>query len=163
MMKCQQGLLSQLKRFSRREDLYTPIQSLPQALAADEYVARFIFETREIFSNGAAKPNPFMPVLEKSTGVLETSVCRKTNISDERIWELAKTVRIPKVAIARADLSVADIHKSSLEAHAAPEPEINYFEHSVIVGWPLGEDVKAKHKQIAINLAAEAKVIKVPS
>lgn len=161
MMKYQQGLLNQLKRFSRPEVLSTPLQSLPQVLTVDECVARFAFD-RDLFEgNSKAKPKLFMP--ENGTGTYETSTCRKTNVTEERIWELARTVRFPKVAIARADLGVAVIHKSSLEAHAAPELELNYAEHSVIVGWPLGEDEKAQHKEIAINLATEAKVIKVPS
>lgn len=151
-------MLTQLKRFLPLNAFSITLKSnLPEALAGDEHVARFIFHPREI----SATYKPFMP--EKGTGKYETSVCRKTNVSEERIWELAKTLRLPKVAIARADLGVAVIHESSLKANAAPEPTINYHEHSVIVGWPLGEEEKAQHKEIAINLAAEAKVIKVPS
>lgn len=158
MKKCLKRLLSQLKRFPPPNTFSLPLKNnLPEVLAADEHVARFIFHPREI----TATYKPFMP--EKGTGLYETSVCRKTNVSEERIWELAKTLRLPKVAIARVDLGVAVIHESNLKANAAPVPAKNYHEHSVIVGWPLGDEEKAKHKEIAINLAAEAKVIKVPS
>ena len=159
MMKCQQELWTQLKRFFQAESL-AALQALPKVLNVDECVTRFIFHRRDM-SDGKAKFNPFMP--ENGTGTHETSTCRKMNITEERIWEIAKTVRLPKVAIARADIGVAVIHKSKLQVQAAPEPELNYPEHAVIVGWPMGEDVKAQHKEIAINLAAEAKVIKIPS
>ncbi len=160
MMKCQQGLLTQLKRFSQPEPL-TSLQGLPHVLTADEQVVRFAFD-RDLFEgNSKAKPKLFMP--ENGTGTYETSTCRKTNVTEERIWELARTVRLPKIAIARADISVALIHNSNLKVNAAPELQLNYPEHSVIVGWPLGEDIKAQHKEIAMNLAAQAIVIKVPN
>jgi hypothetical protein len=153
-MECLKEFWTLLKRFSQTK-------KLPELLTAGEYVARFSFHSRDLYSDSKqAKPNLFMP--ENGIGVFETSVCRKTGVSEARIWELAKIVRRPKSPIARADLNVLVINENKLKAVAAPELELGYPEHAVIVGWPEGEDEKALQKKLAIELANKATIIPLP-
>ncbi len=160
-MKFLQELLNQLKKFTRAEQSKNCSKELPKELASNEFVARFIFEKRNIYSDGKTpKKNSFMPEFYKDE--LETSVCRNTNITEQRIWHLSQTVRHPLVALARADLAVAAILKYKLKANSAPQVNINYHEHSVIIGWQVGEENKAMRMHLAQQLASESKVFFYP-
>lgn len=133
---------------------------LPDALGADEYVARFVFQERYIDKKyGNVKWQGFMPELYQ--GVHETSVCRNTGVHDSRVWEISRTCRSDKQALARADVGVDIAHQAQLMAHAAPQP--NYSEHAVILGWPsiVNED-KSAQMLAAQTLAAGAHTAVAP-
>lgn len=137
--------------------------SLPKALSEKEFVARFCFDRRDFNAEtGNPKTKVFMPELYQDKH--ETSVCRKTNISEERIWEISKIVEKlrSKKVVGRADLGVCVVLSQHLTAEAAPT---DYPEHSIIIGWPSGDEEveKAKRKSIAQELAYKAKPVKIPS
>jgi hypothetical protein len=105
-------------------------------LSPEEKVARFIYQKSDWNKQPVPKPKPkvFLPMIEE--GVLETSVCRISAISEQRIWEIANKTRYPLPALARADISVQSINSSGLKVEAAPNEEMDYPEHAVIIGWP---------------------------
>lgn len=154
-------LLIVLKSFTQI-NLNSDIEdSLPKILSEKEFVARFCFERDFNPETGNPKTKVFMPELYQDK--YETSVCRKTNISEDRIWEIAKIARKPPIG--RADLSVSVILEKKLTAESAPNIELNYPEHSIVIGWPVGQEEaeKAKRKSIAQDLAFCAKSVKIPS
>lgn len=150
-----------LKRFSQI-NLTTEIEDSPPIILSEkEFVARFCFDRDFYAETGNPKAKVFEPELFQ--GKHETSVCRKTNISEERIWEISKIARKP--SIGRADLSVSVVLEKNLTAESAPNVELNYPEHSIIIGWPAGQEEteKAKRKSIAQDLAFCAKSVRIPS
>lgn len=86
-------------------------------------------------------------------GIYETSVCRVSSISEKRIWDIADTARHPMEAKGVAKLSVDNIVATGLSVEAAPEPEIGYPEHAVILGWHIEKD---KQLELAVGLASKA-------
>jgi hypothetical protein len=157
-MKCLSELLHWLKNSFPSKGSFAENKSLPLILTQDEYVARFIFNQRDLFQDGTPKPKLFMP--EKGSGEWETSVCRKTHVSENRMRELCGLIRDGLCALGWADLRVSIIRESKLTAKAAPEPKNNYREHAVIIDWPIGEEAKARQKDLATNLAAQANVVR---
>ena len=158
-------LSRKLKRFTHN-NLNCGIEiSLSKILSSEEFIARFCFDRDFYAETGNPKPNVFMPELFQDKH--ETSVCRKTNISEERIWEISRIVEVQKKKkpIGRADLSVFVVLEKNLTAESAPDMKLNYPEHSIIIGWPAGQEEteKAKRKSIAQELAYKAKPVKIPS
>ena len=139
--------------------------SLPKILSSEEFIARFCFDRDFYAETGNPKPNVFMPELFQDKH--ETSVCRKTNISEERIWEISRIVEVQKKkkSIGRADLSVSVVLEKNLTAESAPDMGLSYSEHSIIIAWPTGQEEteKAKRKSIAQELAYKAKPVKIPN
>lgn len=134
----------------------TPAQvalPLPDALAPDESVARFIFRDRDMYKgDNAGKPKPaaFKPELWQERW--ELSVCRKTGVEDGRVWEIARTCRTDKAALARADVGMSAVHERQLTGLAVPT---EYPEHAVIVGWPddTQKDAQLLHQQALARAA----------
>lgn len=151
-----------LKRFFQANFTSEESNILPKILSEKEFVSRFCFKRDFYGETGNPKTHVFLPELYQEK--YETSVCRKTNLTEERIWEISKIVEKSraKVVIGRADLGVSVVLEKGLAAEAAPE---NYPEHSIIIGWPAGEEetAKAKRKSIAQDLAYGAKSIKLPN
>lgn len=133
------------------------IQAAP--ISQDEQVARFIYHKSD-WSKQTSRPKPkvFLPM--KEAGQWETSVCRVSTASEQRIWEIANLARSPLPALARADLSTNSVKAAGLLTEAAPDFEANYQEHAVIVGWP---DEKEKQMELSIQLAASAELVLAPS
>ena len=155
-------LLRVLKRFFQVNFTSEEANTLPKVLSETEFVSRFCFKRQFYEKTGNPKTEVFLPELYQEK--YETSVCRKTNVSEERIWEISKIVERlrAKEVIGRADLGVSVVLEKGLTAEAAPE---NYPEHSIIIGWSLDEEetAKAKRKSIAQDLAYSAKSVKTPS
>ena len=161
-----------LKLLSRTSKRFTQINltsdeegSNHKILSEGECIARFCFDRDFYKETGNPKPNVFMPEFFQDKH--ETSVCRKTNITEERIWEISRVVeeQRKKKSIGRADLGVDIICVNALTAESAPDMKLSYPEHSVIIGWPEGQEEteKAKRKSIAQELASRAKPVKIPS
>ena len=110
--------------------------------------------------DGTVKPKLFEPENEKGARPYETSVCNKEGTSEDRIWELGKSIRAGKQSIARADVGVSVVLSCELEV--VPAPEI-FPEHAVIIGWPPSEDDKARRKDLANAISAEALTIMSPT
>lgn len=120
---------------------------LPDELAAHETVARFIFRDRDMFKGDKAgwpKPSAFKPELWEARW--ELSVCRNTGLESTRIWEIGRTCRKDKVALARADVSMTAVQGTNLTGLAAPT---EYPEHAVLLGWPddTQKDAQLAHQQ----------------
>lgn len=127
-------------------------------LNIDEIISRFIYQKSDWNKQPVLKPKPkvFLPMTED--GQLETSVCRVSEISEQRIWSIANRARYPKPSLARADLTVSAVKDTELNVIAAPEVEADYPEHAVIVGWA---DDKDKQMLNAIRLAASSSLVLV--
>lgn len=68
------------------------------------------------------------------------------------MWELGKSIRPGKPAIAAAEIAVAKIQDAGLNCFPEPEKQpINYPEHGIIVGW---DDDKSKRLASQQNLVA---------
>ncbi len=57
----------------------------------------------------------------------------------------------------RADLTVGDVMKLGL---TAIRDDVPFVRHSVITGWPDGEDADARCKELAKELAAAARLVR---
>lgn len=117
-------------------------------VSSDESATRFIYDSDKIFQNGSAKPAAFLPTQDKTSGRLETSVCRLKGCSEERIWHLAKTQRQDKTVKGRADHTVKSVIDAGLECIASPVTD--FPEHAVLLGWPAD---KPACKAIAVMLS----------
>ncbi|MYM87714.1 hypothetical protein GTP91_11030 [Rugamonas sp. FT82W] len=123
----------------------------------DEPATRFIYDSDKIFQNGSVKPAAFLPTPDKTSGRLETSICRIKDCTEERIWHLAKTQRQDKTVKGRADHSVQSAHDAGLECIAAPVTD--FPEHAVLLGWPAD---KPACKVIAMMLSKASKGVLAP-
>ena len=151
-----------LKRFFQINFTSEKCDVLPKILSGTEFVSRFCFKRQFYEKTGNPKTEVFLPDLYQEK--YETSVCRKTNVSEGRIWEISKIVKRlrAKQVVGRADLGVSVVLEKGLTAEAVPE---NYPEHSIIIGWPADEEeaAKAKRKSIAQDLAYSAISVKLPN
>ena len=154
------GLLNLLKPSSAANKPVPNLGSGKTRIPSDESVTRFIFKDRHLFKKtNLAKPQAFLP--EVIEGVWETSLCRKTNVPDERISSLGDSVRHPLKSIAHATLRVGDVEGCSLRVVCASLPDFD--EHSVAIDWPdPDDDGKAKQLAIATNIAEYAHTVLVP-
>jgi hypothetical protein len=94
---------------------------------------------------GMPRPTAFKPELWEDQW--ELSVCRKTGLEDQRVWEIGQTCRKDKrPLLARADVGMGAVHETKLTAVAAPTV---FPEHAVVLGWPSGTDKDARlaHQQ----------------
>jgi hypothetical protein len=117
-----------------------------------------VFQSRDLFKGGAqaGKPRPSAFRPELFQGNWELSVCRNTGVAEERIWEIGRTCRADKPAIARADVGMSAVHDTDLMARAAPG---TYPEHAVVLGWPLAVEKNAHMMQmVALAAAADARM-----
>lgn len=126
-------------------------------VSSDESVTRFSYDSDKIFQNGSVKPAAFLPTPDKTSGRLETSICRMKDCSEERIWHLAKTQRQDKTVKGRADHSVQSVLDAGLECIASPVKD--FPEHAVLLGWPVD---KPACKVIAMMLSKASKGVPAP-
>ncbi len=157
-------MMQYLKKLWNALKLSTPDKPQELVLISTEQVARFIYHKKDWHratdSKQKPKPKIFLPMIEK--GQWETSVCRISNISEQRVWEIANRTRSPLPALARADLSTSSIEEVGLRTHAAPDFEIDYPEHAVIVGWAGAvniEDTKERRLMLAVSLASASDLV----
>ena len=152
-----------MRRFLRKlwppSTRFADRSSEPRIVAASESVGRFIFQKRDIANAvpGRAKPNAFKPQMNAETQLLETSVCRMSLVSADRIDHLGRTIRAPHAALAISAVGVGRLPRQ-LSCLEAPEPD--FEEHAVIAGWPDGEDNKSVRMSLLQEIAAAAEPVR---
>lgn len=120
-------------------------------LGDNEVLARFIFSANHFAATKKrVKPAAFMPPQN-----LQLSVFRIQDLTDEETWDVAVAITDRSVR-ARGDIAVSGVRGASLDV----EPDDIPLRHANIVGWPKD---KAKQKQIAMELAAQATLVIKPS
>lgn len=124
---------------------------MEEKVSPSESVARFITQKNYYRpSDRTVKHNAFMPNRDG-----ETSVYRIIGLDDVEIFAIGRQFVasvINKPLKGRADIGVSKILKRDLRVEPNPDP---HPRHANIVDWP--ED-KLKHRYIALELAAEAKL-----
>jgi hypothetical protein len=110
-----------------------------------------VFEPRKLRADGTPKPHVFEQELHPELNRLETSVCGMNGLSDDRMWEIGRTIRAPKLAIAAVEVSVAAVMKAGLACESAPE--ISYAEHGVILGWDPNDKDRRMSAQLELVAA----------
>ena len=129
---------------------------LPDIISDDEDLARFITSPGQYNLMGA-KPSAFLPEPEAR----ETSVFRHSGEPREELWAIgeehaAQGRTIHGAAIVKA----ADVRTISLDVFPDEPPP----RHAAIRNWPWAESDadlrKAKHKELAILLARDARFLK---
>ena len=127
---------------------------LPEPIADDEDLARFLVSSRQYNTSGV-KHTAFLP----SSIHDETSVFRHGSNPLERLWSLAENVDLKGRTLHGAAIVTAiNVRESSLDVIADEPPP----RHAAIRNWPDNNDVdlrKAQHKEIAMEIAAKARII----
>lgn len=129
----------------------------------DELLARFIPTKRWIRKiDNTIKSDAFIPYSEPQ----EVSITRHNNLSENELWDIGALV-VDKIRISqnnpaiklygRGDIPVLFVKKEKLTVKA--DPTERNPNHCVICDWP---GTKDKHKQIALELAKNAKYISKP-
>lgn len=126
---------------------------LPSIVNPNESLARYLNEKRGYFSTdrNSVLPRAFMPPPN-----LRLSVFRIDGLKLDEVWEIGQKEVIdvlpqPKTLYGMADIKASKVREFDLEIEPSNTPP----RHADICGWP----EKAKHKSIAQQLAAEAKLI----
>ncbi len=107
-----------------------------------ELLARFVFHSRYIRSNGTVKQEAFIPKNRK------LSIIRHIGLNESELWEIGKdmvSIR-PETLYGRADFFAREVRKNSLQI----EPTASPINHANITGWP---HEKEEQKAIALELA----------
>lgn len=127
----------------------------PRYVARDGDIARFVFQSRDLYKDGTPKPKAFAPERHPESGQFETSVCGLNGVTYERVWYLGRTIRATSglTALAALELAVERIVSVGLRCDAAPERP-HYPEHGVICGWDSDPDAKDRRLAIQQELAA---------
>jgi hypothetical protein len=128
----------------------------------EEMLARFILFSKHIRGNNTIKPDAFMPHPHR-----ELSVTRHLDATEEEIWEAGSAVAKPrkKTLHGRGDVTGIAFVKQGLVLKADPiidDPRLpNNPNHANITGWP--KDDKGQQKQLALVVAAQARLVRPPS
>jgi hypothetical protein len=101
-----------------------------------------------------AKQKAFLPELYQDQW--ETSIGRLETAPSARIAHLARTIRHPKKALARAIFPASAVEAAVLTIESAPR--LCYSEHAVLKGWAAEQDCKAKNKAIAAILVRASRL-----
>lgn len=126
---------------------------LPSIVNPNESLARYLSEKKGYFSTdrNSVLPRAFMPPLN-----LRLSVFRIDGLKLDEVWEIGQREVIdvlpqPKTLYGMADIKASKVREFDLEIEPSNTPP----RHADICGWP----EKARHKSVAQQLAAEAKLI----
>ena len=126
---------------------------LPSIVNPNESLARFLNQKHGYFSTdrNSVLPRAFMPQTN-----LRLSVLRIDGLKLDEVWEIGQKEVIdvlpqPKTLYGMADIKASKVREFDLEIEPSNTPP----RHADICGWP----EKAKHKSVAQQLAAEAKLI----
>ena len=126
---------------------------LPSIVSPDESLARYLNEKKGYFSTdrNSVLPRAFMPPSN-----LRLSVFRIDGLKLDEVWEIGQKEVIdvlpePKTLYGMADIKASKVREFDLEIEPSNTPP----RHADICGWP----EKAKHKSVAQQLAAEAKLV----
>ena len=125
---------------------------LPVFVADSEHLARMVIFSKWVAeSTGRIKYPAFLPAPDH-----ETSVFRKTKLTDERLWALGAAAAERGTLFGAAVVQTAVVRSASLDALASEPPP----HHANLVGWPvIAEDQelqKARRKAMATEIAEEA-------
>jgi hypothetical protein len=121
----------------------------------DEQLARFMTKKDWVRKDGTIRQDAFMPPRD-----LHLSVTSHAGLAESAIWQVGREVadQIPSAALhGRADVTVAQVRTSKLEAVPYPLPE--NANHVHIDRWPLDKD---SQKGLALELSAAAGKVKLP-
>lgn len=127
---------------------------LPENISDDEKLARFLF-SKSWFNSQGVKPAAFLPSNDR-----ETSTFRHGSEPRDVLWAIGATILPDGRSIhGAAIVQAGDVRAVSLEILATEPPP----RHACIRGWPWSEEdpdmQKAKHKNLATQLAAKAELV----
>ncbi len=117
-----------------------------------ETLSRFVVSNRWIRADNTVRHTAFLPNPKNG----ETSVFRISGITDNEIWAIGESEVAPiqnKPILGRADIETSIVISKDLKVIPSEPPE----RHADITGWP----EESKHKQIALELAAESEFHKI--
>ena len=119
-----------------------------RAVAADEWLARFILREEHIRADGSVKPDPFMPYKW-----VELSVTRHLGLGERELWDAGKMVAQETATKlqGRADAQAEVFTRQRLRV--LPRPLPRNANHADIVDWPPD---KTAQKELALLIAREA-------
>ena len=125
---------------------------------SEDVLARFLLKKNH-FKRTENRPTPeaFMPPPD-----LKLSVYKITNIPQDEIWMLGRTVleQHPQPRLyGRADVRVGAVHDQKLKAIQDDNPP----RHVNVIGWPSYADGKDLMKSLAQQLARSAKLDMLPT
>lgn len=123
---------------------------LPEAIAPEEDLARFIVQSRH-FSIDRVKPAAFLP----SPNDQETSVSRHGSEPRTNLWALGRTAAGNRSLYGAAILKARSVRDHHLDVESDEPPP----RHAIICGWPHSDDPeirKAKCMNLAQGLAIAA-------
>jgi hypothetical protein len=116
-------------------------------------LARFLFDTGHYSpAQRVVRPGAFLPQNGK------TSVFAINGLAEPAILEIAAMVASirQKPAKGRAEVDIADVTAAGLRFERDDVPH----RHGNLVGWPHdGLELKARHKAVAVKLAARAELV----
>ena len=129
---------------------------LPDIVADDEDLARFLFSSRH-YNTQMAKPAAFLP----SPNDRETSVFRHGAEPRDELWTIsARDVLTARTLHGAAIVKAGDVRAAQLDAIASEPPP----RHAAITGWPwLDEDPvlqKAQQVERAVQVAGKATLLR---
>ncbi len=124
---------------------------LPEAIAPDEDIARFLTQSSQ-FNSIMAKPAAFLPNPRDK----ESSVSRHGREPAERLWQLGAVAAGARNLYGAAILKAHAVADAGLELSADEPPDF----HAVIRNWPWNETdrelERAKQRELALLLASAA-------
>lgn len=144
---------------SSKEHGKSPATSSSAYVVQGGDVARFTFRPDDIFAGGARpgcpKPKAFLPDFHPDLKRYELSACGLNAVSEDRLWELGRTIRAKENKSALAIITLTGARLTSVSLYTEPAPELPHFpEHGVILGWNQLPEAKSERLQIQTELAA---------
>ena len=130
---------------------YSGSTKMQPNVSTNESLTSFVFRPEHVVRKSQPQtihPSRLLPRRNRITQRLETSVCRSTDITETRIWEICATYfdpHAPKPAIGRGNGPASVTYAEALHFDADGIP---YAEHANIVGWhdsPNTPDTEQKH------------------
>jgi len=116
-------------------------------VAREEELARFLFDKKEIRSDGSLHWRAFLPNRDGETSVSRVSGCKEGDVILMG-FEVAKARG--QVLVGRGEILAANVYDLSLKVRGDQDPASR---HADILGWPEEKDRK---QAIAIALAEKA-------
>jgi hypothetical protein len=121
---------------------------LPTDLGSDEFLIRFVYDSKGIRQDGTIKPKEFLPHPKHNN----LSVFKKFTSDESAIWNLSDEIRPDgKKGIARGEIKASTIAKIGLIVDFDNEPP----NHANVEGWPPNSE-KEKQLSLAQELALNA-------
>ncbi len=125
---------------------------LPVVVGDAESLARIVIFSKWVAgSTGRVKYPAFLPAPDH-----ETSVFRKTELTDEQLWELGAEAAERGTLYGAAVVQTGVVRRAGLDALASEPPP----HHANLIRWPVLADdpelQKARRKEMAAEIAEEA-------